>query len=393
MTPLLGPLTRRFAALFIVMLPQCSPAENAATSDAGQASQADSSSEPEEALQKPAAGDRDGAVAAVRKAFAAMQAGRLEEAAQLATAAVDLDPALVDARVLRSQILSMPGKQFNPLVGLRDVRIAALVEPENPAVVAAQGLLRYQLGQTERARGFLEAFLAMPPPPGSEQSRAQAHESLGVIDLDARHLDEADRHFAAAQALANVRSSAYYRSRVAAERGDLEGEMRWLDESLKLDPHYLPARNKRALLLAKLGRSAEASVERELQEVLRKLADDVSASFANDHAGKAALWGRVAELLPRDGLSRVNRLHELYLASDYEKVLDEGEQIVAQGGGVPRVLGDIARAAAQLGNQDKAVATLQQLGSAQPAARPEAIAAIRKEVDEILASKKRGGNP
>lgn len=381
---------RHLAVLFLLV--QCSPSGADRQAIGEQPASAPPPSElPDEPLEKPVPGDPTRAAAAARRGLQAMQSARVDEAFQSFNEAVEADPALVDARLLRAQLLTSKSRYFNPQVALRDVRIAALVEPQNPAVIAAEGLLRYQLGQLARAAPLLKQFLALPPQPGSETTRGQVHESLALIALGEGRIDEADQHCAAAMQLEPTQPTpAYHRAQVAAQRGDATAELRWLDEALRLDPHHIPARQSRGRALARLGREPEAAAERELEEVLRKLADDKSYLFVNDHAAKAELWARVAELLPRDAKSRLNRLLELYLAQEYAKVVEAGEELLDQGALVPRVVAEIARAEAQLGHEQKALDRVEMLAMCQPPARAESIAALRKEVQAICASRAAG---
>jgi Tfp pilus assembly protein PilF len=273
----------------------------------------------EPAVEPPAHGDAGRAAPLVPQAVQALERRDFTRALDLADRALVLDPAHAEARLVRVRVLLEEGPDMDLDRALLDVRTLRLDAPDDPALIANEGLIRFHLGQQERARPLLERARALPFPAGEESVRAAVAESLGWLELEDRRTDVATRRFEEAHQLAPSIASPCLGLAAASEaRSDGEAQERWLREATAHEPERLAARHALHAYLARQHRVEEAAREKELAEALRRLQDDTSLAFVNDHAQKARLWGRVAELLPEDEPAAINCLKELCLAGEFE---------------------------------------------------------------------------
>lgn len=341
----------------------------------------------DEPLERPAGGDRELATKELTAAQRLDRFGANDAALAQVGKALAADPTLVEARLLRAKLLLDDGPAYEPVAALRESRLALLLDPGDPAALATEGLARFVLDDSMRARALLERYLALPPEQWKPGLRAAAEEALGFLALRRGDVDEAERRLDAAHEQRPTRAFACYGvAMVAGERGDLAGKERWLGEALRLDPHLLVARHERAALLQRSGRAEEAAHERQVYEILRRLKDDTSLEFAQDHRGKADLWGDLARLLNGDSKSRTERLRELAFAHDDAAVAAEGSAALKDGLLAPEVAVETARAQARLGQADLARATVAALEKREPGPPKELIAALRAEVERLLAA-------
>ncbi len=341
----------------------------------------------DEPLDRPAAGDRELATKELAAAQRLDRFGANDAALEQVGKALAADPTLVEARLLRAKLLLDDGPAYEPVAALREARLAALLSPADPAALATEGLARFVLDDSARSRALLERYLALPPDQRKPGLGAAAEEALGFLALRRGDLDLAQQRFGAARELRPSRAfTCYGAAMVAGERGDLAAKERGLGEALRLDPHLLVARHERAALLQRSGRADEAVHERQVYEILRRLKDDTSLEFAQDHRGKADLWGDLAQLLNGDSRSRVERLRELALAHDDAAVAAEGSAALKDGLLAPEIAVATARAHARLGQADVARATVAALEKREPGPPKELIAALRAEVERLLAA-------
>lgn len=272
----------------------------------------------EPAVTRPVPGDAARAAALVPQAVQALERRDLARALELADRALALDPAHAPARLLRVRALILDGPTMDLDRALVDVRTLRLDAPDDPALIADEGLLRFRLGQPEAARPLLERALALPFAAGDESVHAAAAETLGWLELQQARVDVATRRFEEAHRLAPASATPCLGlAEAAAARKDRDGEERWLREAVAHEPERLSARHALHQFLARNGRVEEAAREKELVEALRQLEDDSSLAFAEDHAQKARLWGCVADHLPDDEAAAMNCLKELCLAGDF----------------------------------------------------------------------------
>jgi Flp pilus assembly protein TadD len=338
-------------------------------------------------LPVPRAGDAAKAEKLVARAKELDGSGAAELALAGANQALAADPACVAALLLRAKIRMREGELYDPTGALVDARLASRIAPDDPEAIASEGFARHMNGDAAGARTLLERYLALPPQPGRTKARAAAEEALGFIELRHGRLDPAQGHFDAAQKLAPGRATlAYGLAMVCDARGDAAGKEHWLDESLKRDPHSLQARNARLALLVRQKKRVEAEREKRALELLRRLKDDSSESFAKDHAGKAKLWGELAEALPGDTQSRIKRLRELTLAGELATVAKEGNALIATGAVDGEAVMLTASAFARLGRADEARVAVAAFERCEPPLTPQERTAARDEIERQIAA-------
>ncbi|MBL8842449.1 MAG: hypothetical protein JNL90_13095 [Planctomycetes bacterium] len=335
-------------------------------------------------LERPLAGDRVLALERLAGAERLAQYGAAEQALAPVRAALAADPSCVEARLLHAKLLLEPGPLHDPLAGLREARLAALVAPEQPAVVATEALARFLLGDSLRAEPLLERCAALPEGALSAGLRAATLEAHGFLLLRHGALDAAGERMAAAAALRPQRGyTRYGLARVAGERGDLATELAELDAAVRCDPHLLVAWHERAQLLRRAKRVEEADRARRIAELLRELQDDTSERFAQDHAGKARRWLELAKL-DDTAQSWLARFAALTAAHDHATVAREGELWLACHPLRGDLVVETARAQARLGEAGAARATLARLAECRPRPPPELEAALARELEALL---------
>src|SRR5262245_50980615 len=183
------------AALLLLLLPCCAREREAP---------APASAAPleEPAVARPRPGDAAKAAPLVPQAMQALERRDLVRALALAEQALALDPACAPARLVRVRVLREEAPTMDLDRALVDVRTLRLDAPDEPALIANEGLLRFHLGQHEAARPLLERALSLPFLAGEESGHASAAEALGRIELAQRRVDAAARLFEKAHALA-----------------------------------------------------------------------------------------------------------------------------------------------------------------------------------------------
>jgi Flp pilus assembly protein TadD len=376
----------RFAVgICIIAWIGCSRREDGAAPPAGGAAPAEPAVETPLVVPRP--GDAARAEKLVARARELESAGSAGAALDGASAALAADPACVAALLLRAKIRMREGDLYDPTGALVDARLALLLAPEDPDAIASEGFARHMNGDAARARALLERYLALPPQPGRSRMRAAADEALGFIALRHDRLDAAQKHFESAQKTNPGRGTVCYGLALVCDaRGDLAGKEHWLDESLKRDPHSLPARNARLALLVRQKKGVEAEREKRVLELLRSLKDDSSDAFARDHAAKAKLWGELAEALPGDVRSRIARLRELTLAGDAATAANEGATLIRSGPVEGEAVMLTASAFARLGKADEARLAVAAFERCEPPLTNQERTAARDEIERQIAA-------
>ncbi len=378
------------AAGWIGGVAACSPPEGAtgtaATHNATEPPTASVALAPpaDEPLARPESGDRVLALELLAKVQRLEAYGATEEALRASEKALEADPSCIEARLLRAKLFIGDGDLHDPFAGLREARLAALVQPDDPAVIATEGLARFVLCDSARAQPLLERYCALPIDPAKQPFRAAALEALGFMAMWRRALDDASRLMDESHRLRPNRAyTCYGLAMIAGEHGDTAAKGRWLDDAVRLDPQLLIARHERFTWLERSHRTEDAAREKQLFELLRQLQDNTSKQFANDHAGKARLFGELAALLPDDPRSRVSRWRELGKLQQWSLVADEGAAALAGGLLAPEVVIETARAQARIGRMEAARASAALLTRTTPPAPPELVNALSAEIERL----------
>jgi Tfp pilus assembly protein PilF len=275
-----------------------------------------SSSAPAEKARPPAPGDRAAAQPRFDAAAAAM--AKRDEAIAFAEVerALALDPAFAQARALRAMIRARPGPRFDPGAAASDFEIARALGADPDALAGFEGLVRYQLGDPA-AKAMLERAWNLPPAAQGNE-RPDVALALGHLALREEKRDDAQRYFEEARKLSPKHPlPCEALAELAAARGDLAGQERWLDQAIALNPRSVGARNARVQLYAKTKRTAQFELERTIHELLRVLQDDDTGSEGRDHRRRAEAWERYAELVPEDAGAPLEAVKSRTLAGDF----------------------------------------------------------------------------
>src|SRR5262249_31954309 len=113
----------------------------------------------EPVVARPVKGDAAQAAPLVPQAMQAFELRDFERALELSDRALALDPSCAPARMVRIRVLREEAPTMDLDRALVDVRTLRLDAPDEPALIAAEGLLRFHLGQVEAAHPLLERAL------------------------------------------------------------------------------------------------------------------------------------------------------------------------------------------------------------------------------------------
>jgi len=213
------------------------------------------------------------------EAFRAIKAGRYEESRR----AVDDYLASADARH-RGQAEFLLGLGYHRQRLYESARThfarAAELEPDYVTTWFFYGFALYNLGQLAEAKQSLERFLAFAP------EDAETVFGLGLVALDEDRVDDAEKHFLRAIAIAEAKSGggamsaglredlARYQARLAdvhLRRDDLPKARAALERSLELWPDHFEPWHKLARVLERLGDPAGAArAQAKSAEALRR---------------------------------------------------------------------------------------------------------------------------
>lgn len=338
----------------------------------------------DEPLVAPAPGDRVRALELLGGAQRLAAYGAAEQALVPLRQALAADPACVEARLLHARLLLADGPLHDPLAGLREARLAALIAPGTPQPMAAEGLARFLLGDSGRARALLERCEALDEAALAPGLRAAVLEALAFLDLRRDDVEAAAPRMEESARLRPQRGfTRYGLAQLAGARGDLAAKLVHLDDAVRLDAQLLVAWHERAQLLRRLRRDEEAARSRKVAELLRELQDDTSARFADDHAGRAARWLELARLAddPRHWLERWRALDQL---REHARIGAEGSEWIAAKAPRADVVIATARAYARAGDELAARETAARLPECLPPPPPELAAALAREVEALL---------
>lgn len=132
-------------------------------------------------------------------------------------------------------------------------------DPGEARLNNAMGLVALRRGEFARAEGFFRRAVGRLTRRNANPRDGEPFYNLGMALVWQRRLDEACAAFYKSAWNYTWRSAAYYAlAMMAAQRGDFPGVLAHTEESLAADPENLAARDLRASLLRRLGRTAEA---------------------------------------------------------------------------------------------------------------------------------------
>ncbi|HVS66379.1 MAG TPA: tetratricopeptide repeat protein [Thermoanaerobaculia bacterium] len=179
---------------------------------------------------------------------------RDEEAIRQFSAAVELDPTLLDARLKWGNCLAR-GRRFTEAAESYS-RVLA-VDPTHAAALLNRAAALMEAGRDAEARVDLERLVELHP------SETEAHARLALVLARSGEVDAAiDRYRTAAglDLAPTERVSVHLQlARLLRQRGQLEDALDQFRLALEADPASLPALDGRASLLGQMGRYAEAA--------------------------------------------------------------------------------------------------------------------------------------
>jgi predicted O-linked N-acetylglucosamine transferase (SPINDLY family) len=221
----------------------------------------------------------------LRHAVALHRAGRLDEAARLYRAVLNVDSKHVDALTLLGTVCMQRGEWDE---GLRLVDRSLALNPRQPHALVNRGNTLSCLKRFDEALAAYDRAIALQP------DLAEAFNNRGNVLRDLSRFDEAlqsyDRAIASRPDYAEAHN---HRAGVLRELRRPKEALASCERAIAIWPSYAEAYNERALVLRDLGRSPEA-----LQSCDRAIALKPDFGYAYRNRGKALRdLGRLTEAL------------------------------------------------------------------------------------------------
>ena len=177
--------------------------------------------------------------------------------------AIEVEPENSEAYVhlalaFQDQYLSDPERDPNRVSeALSTLEVAENYSPENPRVLNAKGVIQFQMGNLQAARGSLEEAIALATAQNSDlgpTERSVIHVNLGKTYRDLGELDRARNTLRRAVVLDPRSSSAHNNlGFVHFRMGDCEEAEYELSQAASLDPSSLSAVSQLAITLFECG--------------------------------------------------------------------------------------------------------------------------------------------
>ncbi len=170
-------------------------------------------------------------------------------AADASAKALELDPNLVDALVVRARALQLLGETEQ---ALEDMRAAVAARPDSFELRANYGRLLVQVKSYDEARAVFEELIQERP------QNLDLLYTLGLLNLQAEQYDAAEANFKRlASGGKRTDVGHYYLGRVAEKRARYQQAMTWYRQ-VNAGEYYLDAQTRVAELHVKLGNYDEA---------------------------------------------------------------------------------------------------------------------------------------
>jgi tetratricopeptide (TPR) repeat protein len=212
-----------------------------------------------EAMEKLAARYPDSVEAQLAVCRIAVLAENLDRARTAVDRALQMQPGLPQALVLKAQILIRQDEKQEALKVLEE---AVAREPKSADLHLAYGRMLLDAGNLEGAREQFRVVVKLTP------DNADAVYSLALLELETGQLDSARRHL---KALLNdedkQQSVYYYLGYVAQEKGDNDVALKWYGKVEEGNEYWTQAQLRRAKILAGEGRLDE--VRKQMQSLRR----------------------------------------------------------------------------------------------------------------------------
>ena len=203
-----------------------------------------------------------------------MEAGRFEEAASLAAAFVQRNPADVEAMQLQAAVLERKGD----LAGAEAVLDGAVgLEPDHPILLLERAGLRFRRGDLDGARADLAIVRPIAKGSGGLLNNLCWVQAVAGVDLE-QALKDCDAALALRPNVAGYMDS---RAFVLLQLGRPEEALAVYDRALELEPRQAASLYGRGLVKEALGRVEEAGADK---AAALRLSAGVAAEFAGYEA-------------------------------------------------------------------------------------------------------------
>jgi tetratricopeptide (TPR) repeat protein len=274
----------------------------------------------------------DHAKAHYRRAIAAIQLGRLEDAVRDATRAFELDPRHAASLVIRGRARTMLGDADGAWA---DAQAALRLRPDDGMAIALRGTLRAERGELEAALADFDRAVDDPEiGAGAWSNRGRLRIRLG----DMSGVEDFERALALEPNSAECR---YMYALTLLDLGRVQEGLSRLDEALGLQPNYMDALLDRGLVRSQTGDIPGAT--RDLSRAIA-LQPSVAAHFrrgtAHANAGRLGLalsdFTAALTMQPDHGLCRFNRGLAALELGDFDLAqhdLSLARQLLPSGGG------------------------------------------------------------
>lgn len=302
--------------------------------------------------------------------------GEVGTAATLCSAALQIDPSSVAARVLRAEART---RNDEPFGADDDAEAAVALAPDDLDALLCRAAMHHGRGRLDAAIRDADAALARAPDPRAHFLRGVVHQRAGrlvdaitdlgrALDLDPAHL--------------GARGERGY---LLSQLGDPNGALADYDAALRVDPDRTLLRIRRGNLHAELGDLDAALADLDAAAALEPDSSDVFYNRGNIHLqrgdAQAAYddYTRALEGNPDDVQSRLNRAHVLVAAGQLQAALDDCNAAIAAAPGYWNSFSKRALVFAHAGRSDLVAADLEQALALAPPDWPQ-----RADAEEML---------
>ena len=251
--------------------------------------------------------------------FEHYQAGRFNEAENLALSITQRFPEHLFAWKLLGAVLSQTGRKSEALNASQK---AVELSPQDTEALSNLGVMLQELGRLEEAEASLIQAITLKP------DNAKTHYNLGIILKELGKLDESEASYKKAIALKPDYAKALSNlGAILKELGRLGEAEELLKQAIALKPDYPEAHNNLGATLKELGRLNEA-------EASYKKAIALKPDYFSAKHMLAALTGETTPTAPRD---YVERLFDNYAAKFESSLVDDLEYKI------PRIISNMVR--------------------------------------------------
>jgi len=283
-------------------------------------------------LRKPQPGDPAQAAPLVEEAKRALALGQLPGALKVLDEALRLDPAFLDALILRGSLQLERTAGYDPAQALLSYRLAELVDGGSVAARVGEVVARVELEDDERAAALIEELLRDESERRlsfNDGQRAALHRSRARVALRAGRFEDALRDADAALSARGVdRISLQLRAEILERSGRAADADADLVRSLQVKPDDGTAHFARARVLRRLSRTADAEREMRIYQALLPFEQEASKAFMTDWPRRIALRRDLVAAYPEFRRARHLLVRELLGGKELDLARAELDKLV-----------------------------------------------------------------